>query len=85
VWTIKGRPVYIEQKKSDRSPFDKATPNYNPYHPGRNTIDSIKPAEIKFCGGRWVFSHEYIRKSKKDKVRITDSMRYFQRISKISV
>lgn len=32
--THQGRPIYIEQKKSDRTPFDAITPTYDPYHPG---------------------------------------------------
>ena len=30
--------------------------------------DSIKPAEITYCGGYWIFSHDYIWRSRKDKV-----------------
>lgn len=62
-----GRPIYIEQKKSNRAAFDETTPVYDPYHPGNNSIDRIMPAEIKYCGGHWMFSHDYIRKSRKDK------------------
>ncbi|KAL7553920.1 hypothetical protein ACHAWF_017444 [Thalassiosira exigua] len=65
--THQGRPVYIEMKKSDRSPFDDTAPEYDPYHPDDRYLESVKPAEIKYCEGRWVFTHEYIRKSKKDK------------------
>ncbi|KAL7533329.1 hypothetical protein ACHAXR_009453 [Thalassiosira sp. AJA248-18] len=65
-----GRPVYIEQKKSDRTAFDITTPLYNPYSPGgSNNIDTIMPAEIKYCGGYWTFSHDYILKSRKEKVK----------------
>jgi len=67
-----GRPVYIEQKKSDRSPFDETSPLYNPYHSyeGSPGLDVVKPTEIKYCGGRWVFSHEYIKKSPRNKVDV---------------
>jgi hypothetical protein len=27
-------------------------------------IDPIKPAEFKYCGGRWMLVHDYIKKSK---------------------
>ncbi|KAL7533728.1 hypothetical protein ACHAXR_006358 [Thalassiosira sp. AJA248-18] len=65
-----GRPIYIEQKKSNRAAFDETTPVYDPYHPGNSSIDRIMPAEIKYCGGHWMFSHDYIRKSRKDKVNL---------------
>lgn len=64
-----GRPIYVEQKKYDRTPFDEVTPTYDPYSGIEHDIDRIVPAVIKYCGGRWVFSHEYIYSSaKKDKV-----------------
>jgi len=67
--THENRPVYVEQKKSDRTPFDATAPLYDPYHIGIGNPyqDSIKPAEIKYCGGYWIFSHDYIRRSRKDK------------------
>jgi len=70
--THEGRPVYIEQKKYDRTPFDVVAPLYYPYnypiyHDTSGEVDPVKPAEIKYCGGSWVFSHDDIRKSKKNK------------------
>ncbi|KAL7549674.1 LOW QUALITY PROTEIN: hypothetical protein ACHAWF_012944, partial [Thalassiosira exigua] len=62
--TQEGRPVYIEQKKSDRTPFDDTTPPYNPYSPLDPELDVIEPAEIKFCGGHWVFSRPFIQKAR---------------------
>lgn len=60
-------------KKSDRTQFDKNAPLFDPYHDDpMKPQDTVKPAEIKYCGGHWVFSHDYIRKSKKDKVRACD-------------
>lgn len=64
--TMNGRPVYIEMKKSDRTPFDSVAPKMNPYHVDGSqeyAIDPIKPATIKYCEGRWILSHEYIMKS----------------------
>ena len=65
--THEGRPVYVEQKKFDRTPFDAKAPSYDPYSGTEINIDPIKPAEIKYCGGRWVLTHDYIVKSKKEK------------------
>lgn len=65
-----GRPVYVEMKKSDRTPFDATAPDYDPYDIGSPKVDRIVPAEIKYCNGRWVFSHPYIRKSRRDLVSI---------------
>ena len=77
--THENRPVYVEQKKSDRTPFDKTAPLYDPYHIGigSSPVDIIKPAEIKYCGGYWIFSHDYIRRSRKDKVSGCVCRRYF--------
>lgn len=44
--TYNGRPVYIEMKKSDRTPFDTETPKTNPYHHDGSQeygIDAVKP------------------------------------------
>jgi len=62
--THEGRPIYVEQKKTDRTPFDMDAPfnslsNYD--------ADPVVPAEIKYCGGYWVFTHEYIRKSREER------------------
>lgn len=74
--THEGRPVYVEMKKSsDRTPFDDLTPQYNPYDPGSIVhIDSIMPATIKYCGGHWIFTHDYIRKTMKDTVSRSSSV-----------
>ena len=58
--TSEGRPIYVEQSKSDLTPFDSEAT----LHPTYNfTMDPIMPAEIKYCDGHWIFTHEYIRKS----------------------
>mmetsp|Transcript_2542 Transcript_2542/g.3810 ORF Transcript_2542/g.3810 Transcript_2542/m.3810 type:complete len:648 (+) Transcript_2542:57-2000(+) len=53
-----GRPVYVEQKKFDGTPFDTTFPD--------PVNISVKiPARIQYCKSirAWVFMHEYIRKS----------------------
>lgn len=65
--TYEGRPVYIEQNKFDRTPFDAKAPLYDPYSGTESNIDAIKPAEIRYCGGHWILTHDYIVKSKKGK------------------
>lgn len=68
VRTHQGRPVYVEQKKYDRTPFDEITPAYYPvYAYSAIEIDPVKPAEIKFCGDSWVLNHPFIQKSRKNK------------------
>ena len=64
--TENGRPIYVEMKKSNRTPFDMVAPSVNPYHhdgSGSYAIDPVKPVIIKYCEGRWILSHEYIMKS----------------------
>jgi len=60
------RPIYVEQTKSDRTPFDTEVPKFNtsvfPYF----EQDPIKPAEFRYCGGRWMLVHDYIKKSTYD-------------------
>ena len=58
--TSEGRPIYVEQSKSDLTPFDSEAP-LNPFY--NFTMDPIMAAEIKYCDGHWIFTHEYIRKS----------------------
>mmetsp|Transcript_9587 Transcript_9587/g.16316 ORF Transcript_9587/g.16316 Transcript_9587/m.16316 type:complete len:607 (-) Transcript_9587:340-2160(-) len=55
--TSEQRPIYVEQTKSDRTPFDTEAPKY---------VDPIKPAEFRYCGGRWMLVHDYIKKSTYD-------------------
>mmetsp|Transcript_21329 Transcript_21329/g.32560 ORF Transcript_21329/g.32560 Transcript_21329/m.32560 type:complete len:501 (-) Transcript_21329:217-1719(-) len=53
-----GRPVYVEQKKFDGTPFDTTSPD--------PVNISVKiPARIQYCKSirAWVFMHEYVRKS----------------------
>jgi len=59
-----GRPIYVEQNKSDRTPFDASAP-FDPVVHG--DMDPIMPAEFRFCDGSWIFFHEYISKSKDGK------------------
>eukprot|EP00984_Skeletonema_dohrnii_P016809 scaffold7526_cov115-Skeletonema_dohrnii-CCMP3373.AAC.8 len=53
-----GRPVYVEQKKFDGTPFDTTSPE-------PKTISIKIPARIQYCKSirAWVFMHDYIRKS----------------------
>ena len=57
-----GRPVYVEQNKYDRTPFDETGFG--------DVLDPIVPAEIKYCGGRWIFTHKFIRKSARQEASI---------------
>lgn len=57
--TSEGRPVYVEMKKTDWTSFDLESP-VNPYGYQERLI---KPAEIKYCNGHWIFSHDHIEKS----------------------
>ena len=68
---VNGRPIYVEMKKSDRTPFDVFAPANDPYdfHGGGHHLDPVKPAIIKYCNGRWILTHEYILKSLDGKVR----------------
>jgi hypothetical protein len=50
-----GRPIYVEQNKYDRKPFTETG--------WLDKFDHIVPAEIKYCGGHWIFTHKFIRKS----------------------
>eukprot|EP00984_Skeletonema_dohrnii_P028459 scaffold18452_cov71-Skeletonema_dohrnii-CCMP3373.AAC.1 len=61
--TSEGRPIYVEHTKSDRTPFDTEVPKY---------VDPIKPAEFRYCGGRWMLVHDYIKKSKHDTYDTSD-------------
>jgi len=54
-----GRPIYIEQKKSDSSPFDET----GTIHPDYGQLTPVKPAEIKYCNGHWILTHDNITKS----------------------
>ena len=65
--TNEGRPIYVEQKKTDGTPFDGNSPVHKVYNV---TINRITPAEIKYCGGHWIFTHEYISKSRVQEVSI---------------
>lgn len=60
--TSEGRPIYVEQKKSDRTPFDAVVPD--------QATDPVVGAEIKYCRGHWILTHKYIRKSRDEKVNI---------------
>ena len=62
--TNQGRPIYIEQQKSGGTPFDTMAPFDAPWGP----IDPIVPAKIMYCRGRWIFTHDFIRKSNSKKV-----------------
>ena len=50
-----GRPIYVEQNKHDREPFTETGFD--------NVRDQKIPLEIKYCGGHWIFTHKFIRKS----------------------
>lgn len=52
-----GRPIYLEQNKADRKPFDVEASGWHmePYDP-------IQPAEIRYCKDRWIWTHRYIQK-----------------------
>ena len=63
--TNEGRPIYVEQKKTDGTPFDGNSPLNKDYN---MTINRITPAEIKYCDGHWVFTHEHISKSRVQEV-----------------
>ena len=66
--TNEGRPIYVERKKTDGArPFDGNSPLNKDYNV---TINRITPAEIKYCGGHWIFTHEYISKSRVQEVSI---------------
>eukprot|EP00984_Skeletonema_dohrnii_P027544 scaffold17096_cov84-Skeletonema_dohrnii-CCMP3373.AAC.3 len=62
--TSNGRPIYVEQTKSDRTPFDTENTKFNTSVFPYSQLDPIKPAEFRYCGGRWMLVHDYIRKSK---------------------
>jgi len=59
--TNEGRPIYVEQKKTDGTPFDGDSPFSKTFN---TPMNRIVPAEIKYCDGHWVFTHEYISKSR---------------------
>jgi len=54
-----GRPVYVEMKKLDGSPFDTELPEW---------LVVKVPAKFQYCKSirAWVFTHDYLRKSKHD-------------------
>ena len=56
-----GRPVYVEMKKFDGTPFDEVSELPEGF-------ESKVPAKFKYCNSirAWVFTHEFIRKSKHD-------------------
>ena len=63
--TNEGRPIYVEQKKTDGTPFDGDSPFSKTFN---TPMNRIVPAEIKYCDGHWVFTHEYISKSRAEEV-----------------
>lgn len=67
--TSEGRPVYVEMKKTDWTSFDLESP-VNPYGYQERLI---KPAEIKYCNGHWIFSHDHIEKSNNKNKHDSDS------------
>ena len=66
-----GRPIYIERKKTAGSqPFDDGP---SPLVVGWNlTFNAIEPAEIRYCEGHWIFTHKYIRKSRRSHLDDSD-------------
>ena len=64
-----GRPVYVEQNKYDHAPYDEM---------GFGTVrDPIVPAEFKYCGGRWIFTHKFIRKSASEEASVSRILHYY--------
>lgn len=61
-----GRPIYIEYTKSDHTPFDEVVPKFNTSVMPYTQMDPIKPAEFVYCDGRWLLTHDYIKKSKNE-------------------
>ena len=47
-------PIYVEQNKYDQKPFTET--GFDIGH------DQIVPAEIKYCGGHWIFTHKFNQK-----------------------
>ena len=74
--TSEQRPIYVEQKKTAGKgiPFDeKSSPYYiSQNHPHKVSLLAIVPAEIRYCNGHWIFTHEYIRKSKRSDLDDSD-------------
>ena len=61
--TNEGRPVYVEQKKiGGRNSFDLDPSPVG--GPSNVSVDPIVPAEIRYCNGRWIFTHRDLRKSR---------------------
>ncbi len=58
-----GRPIYVEYSKSDHTPFEKVVPIFNTSVIPYTQMDPIKPAEFRYCGGRWLLIHDYIKMS----------------------
>jgi len=56
-----GRPVYVEMNKFDNAPFDASSPD--PW-----SIPVKVAAKLQYCKDirAWAFTHEYIRKSRRD-------------------
>ena len=59
-----GRPIYIEQNKHDLTGFDKTAPVVDISVPPYVQPDPVKPAEFRYCRGRWMLVHDDIRKTK---------------------
>jgi hypothetical protein len=48
--------------KSNRLPFDNIVPEFDTSVMPFTQLDPIKPAEFRYCGGRWMLVHDYIKK-----------------------
>src|SRR5210317_2240311 len=58
-----GRPVYVEMRKSDSTPYSDWSGEFN------NITMPVKvPAKLQYCNDirAWAFTHEYLRKSRRD-------------------
>ena len=67
-----GRPIYVEQTKSDSTPFDTTVPIFDTTVFPYIQIDPIKGAEFHYCGGRWMLVHDFIRTSRHETNYLSD-------------
>jgi len=58
-----GRPVYVERNKVSGSPYKSTGPTLPQEWPLVSEDFIIEPAEIRYCGKRWIFTHKQILKS----------------------